>query len=170
MTYQTPNLAWAAGDPVLFPDMNRIEGNTEALHNPPAASSGFLDVSDYTINSTTYANVDGTNLSLSITLAGDTAVVFLNFTVTSLRKVYFDISVDGTRVGGDDGLFTIIQDNVAGQRFAVGMAIPIEGLSAGSHTFNLMWKNDAGGTSTLYGGNGSAGDQVHPKMRVVEIS
>jgi hypothetical protein len=149
--------------------MNRIEANTEALWDPPSQTSGFLDVSDYTINSATYANIDGTNLSRTITITGDTVIVTFTGVLGGARKTYLDVHVDSARIAGDDGVWQCAQ--AAGtDRIPITLFVRITGLSAGDHTFTLMWKNDAGGSSTLYGGNGSAGEQVHPKMDVFEVS
>lgn len=170
MAYSAPNTSWVAGDPVLYTDMNRIEANTEALHNPPSGSSDFLDVSDYTINSATFANVDGTNFSVTVTITGDTVLVGMNFTLVSAVVAHFDITVDGTRKGGDDGLFSC-RWSTANDRGGLFGAIRITGLSAGEHTFALQWKNAGSGTnSTIYGGNGSSGTQNHPSFWVAEVS
>lgn len=163
MSFVTPITDWVAGDPVLYTDMNRIEGNTEALWNPPSGSSGFLDVANYTVNSATFANVDGTNLAVEITITGDTVLFLFNFSTGGARVSYYDIHNGTSRIGGDDGLF-----KVTGTQGVPG-AIRLTGLSPGTYTFTLQWKNDGGGTTTLFGGNGSAGDQVHPRFDVVEI-
>lgn len=167
MPFSTPNTSWVAGDPVLYIDMNRIEENTEALHNPPANGSGFLDLSDYSASVASFANIDGTNLSTSITITGDTVLVIFSgvFGSSVSRQVHLDISVDGVRVGGDDGLVNF-RTNTSDNRHGI-LVVPITGLSAGSHTFNVMWKND--GTTLLYGGNGTSGTQWHPYLRVMEV-
>lgn len=109
---------------------------------------------DYTTTSTTFVDVDGTNLSLTITTGAHRVLIgFVGSAVdaTSDAFVYLDVDVDGTRIGNAQGL-TANQQFTAGAylqnaSFTVMSAI----LSAASHTFKLQWRV-SGGTATLRGG------------------
>ncbi len=145
--------------------------NLDYLNNRPSDEYTADEVSDYTTTSTTFVDVDATNFSLTIeTNGGDVRVGFRgNVAYASQNlEVYFDVVVDGTPVGGDDGL--------NGQRVTLGLApgfnvsfdAYITGLSAGSHTFKLQWKVSRD-TAILYAGAGTSGGDVHPQFWVKEV-
>jgi hypothetical protein len=172
MPYTTPNTAWVAGDPALYTDFNRIEGNIAALKSPPA-DSFKLDSANYTTTSTSFVDVDSTNLSFTITTAGGDSVVEVHFHATVInatisQKVFFDVDVDGVRHGGDDGLIFVKQD-ASNDNYPLAFTRRIEGLSAGSHTFKLQWKVD-GGTGTIFAGAGSAGTDIHGQFWAKEAN
>jgi hypothetical protein len=106
---------------------------------------------DLTTTSTTFVDMDATNLNLSITTnGGDVLVVwygtFQNNAATA--KIQIDFSVDGTDVG--TGGAGILRDayNTASSPQAMGFAHIITGLSVASHTFKMRWKTTSG-TATL---------------------
>jgi hypothetical protein len=110
----------------------------------------------YQTTSGSFTNVDGTNLSITLTV--NTGKVLLEFSgagVNTTNNMFFDVTVDGTRYGaaGADGI-TATGATVNTQ--PLGFTIMIDGLSVGAHTFNLVWRVTAG-TANLYSGNGVAG-------------
>ena len=58
------------------------------------------------------------------------------------REARFDIEVDGTRLGGDDGILLLSYSNARDHsvRQSVSVSHLIQNLSAGSHTFKLQVK------------------------------
>lgn len=167
-------MAWTqpktwSSEPLTSSDLNtHLRDNLEELKDPPSGDYTLNEVSDYTTTSTTFVDVDATNLSVTLTTNGGDVFVFFAPLVGlgSSQVVFFDLDVDGTGLGGDDGI-------VAAVPSGVGIAIPvmamITGLAAGSHTIKLQWKV-SGGTATLYAGAGTSNGDVHPQFIVREMS
>lgn len=128
-------------------------------------------VSDYTTTSTSFVDIDGTNLSLSIaTNGGDVVVGFMGSAANanSGAGVYFNIDIDnGTAFAADDGMFLF---TAPGASFAVNVSfsVIITGLSAGVHTFDLQWKVSSG-TGKIWAGAGTSTLDLHPRFWVKEI-
>lgn len=172
MAYTSPT-TWTAGQLITANDLNtQLRDNMIALKDPNSASYDFNEASDYTTTSTTFANIDATagKGSLSITLAvqADVFIWFHGlFGNSSTGVICLDVTMDGTRIGGDDGM-------IAGP--GVAQAIPLSffriktAVAAGSHTFNIQWKISSG-TATLYAGAGTGGSHdLHPEFGVREMS
>lgn len=124
--------------------------------------------SDYTTTSTSFVDVDATNLALTITTTGGDVEVHFDgnaYNASLTEQIFFDVDVDGTREGLDDGFIYIITNSGKQPSFTR----LITGLSAASHTFKLQWKTTAS-TATIPAGAGSAGSDVHPQFWVREIS
>lgn len=77
MVYQTPKEDWATGELVGADDLNRVEGNVAALKAladaAPAVIAEYATIGSYSrgSNFTTYADIDATNLSFTITPSTD---------------------------------------------------------------------------------------------------
>jgi hypothetical protein len=162
-------------EPLVAGDLNtHLRDNLEALKEPPSASYTLNESADYSTTSTSFGNVDGTKLSLTITTSGgDVLVAFHGYVRagTNADQLYLDVEMDGARLGGDDG---IIAANRAASgsnptRGAIGFVRLITDLAAGSHTFKLQWKV-SGGTGELYAGAGTSGVDLHPQFWVREVS
>lgn len=92
-----------------------------------------------TTASTTFADISS-DYSLDITtFGGDILVSFSCFADTAC----FDISVNGSRQGGNDG---IQQANSGGA--SIQLLWPVFGLAPGTHTISIQWKTN-GGTATI---------------------
>lgn len=167
-------MAWTqpktwSSEPLTSSDLNtHLRDNLEALKDPASGDYTLNESSDYTTTSTTFVDVDATNLSATLTTNGGDVFVFFAPLVAlgSSQVIFFDLDVDGTRLGGDDGI-------VATVPAGIGIAIPIiamvKGLAAGSHTIKLQWKVTSG-TGKLYAGAGTASGDVHPQFIVREVS
>lgn len=167
MAWTTPK-TWTA-EPLTSSDLNtHLRDNLSALKSPPSSSYTLNEVSDYTTTSTIFVNVDAAKLSLNITTTGGAVLVHFHGAIecSATANIFFDVSVDGSRTAGDDG---IIVEQAAAQAEVIGFTRRITGLSAGSHTFNLQWKT-ASGTLTLYAGAGTSGKDIHPQFWVAEVS
>jgi hypothetical protein len=111
---------------------------------------------DYTTTSTSFVDIDGTNLSFTITtLARRVKMGFVGsiFTgATANQQIFLDVTVDGTLQGGTNGgLVGIRSPNDTTQRFYNGSFTYLtDVLSAGSHTFKFQWRV-ASGTGTITG-------------------
>lgn len=170
-TWTAPR-TWETNDLVSANDLNQeLRDNLEYLKSPVTALYNVNEASNYSTTSTSFVDVDGTDLALTIVTTGGDVMVgfcasFINSTADA--RTYFDIAVDGTRKAGDDGL-AMGEAESANAMESVGFVYLIRGLSAGSHTFKLQWKVSAG-TSTLYAGAGTSTADIHPQFWVREVS
>jgi hypothetical protein len=170
-TWHTPK-SWSVGELVTATNLNeQLRDNLEFLKSPPTASYLANEAANYTTTSTSFVEVDGAGveLSLTITTAGGDVLIGLSAMVNSngSNVVYFDVSIDGVSFGGDDGIIGTKMPGVNNYE-AVSFVVLKTGLSAASHTFKLMWKTGAG-TATLFAGAGTAGADMHPQFWVREI-
>jgi hypothetical protein len=173
MAYTAP-ATFSAGQLVTATDLNtQVRDNLIALKDPNSAHYELNESVDYTTTSTAFVNIDATagKLSLSITLAV-VADVFIFFTGavenSGGNRINFDVTMDGTRIAGDDGLMVMT--------VGVALATPVyftlmkTAVSAAAHTFNLQWKTSAG-TATMYAGAGTSNQRdIHPQFIVREMS
>ncbi len=161
MAYTAP-VNFVSGNPLLETELNLLQDNFRALKDPPSDNYVLNEVSDYTTTSTTFVDVDATNLALTILTTGGDVLVHFHGVGTD-AVILFDVDVDGVRDGGDDG-FTRLT-TVGPMSFTRLIA----GLSAASHTFKLQWRVVAG-TGTLYAGAGTSNADVHPQFWAREVS
>lgn len=137
---------WAV-EPLVATDLNtHVRDNLNHLHDRMENCASHQITTDYTTTSTTFVDIDTTNLNLTLTTTGGKVLcgffgAFENPTSGS-RAVYLDVEVDGTRFGDT-------ADGVIGSRFggsgdpgAIGFVILIDGLSDGAHDFKLQWRGD----------------------------
>jgi hypothetical protein len=160
MTYTAPTTR-SAGDLITHSIWNTdVVDNIAALKNPPVAVQLVNEGADYTTTSTTFVDIDGTDLAKTITTYGGDVLLIFTATIamqSTDNNVYLDFTVDGSRVGGDAGLVAtgVTRD---GQLGAITMAYLVTSLAAGEHTFKVQWRTTAyGGASTakIWAGAGS---------------
>lgn len=165
MAWTTPK-TWTA-EVLSSSDLNtHLRDNLSALKDPPSDNYEADEVSDYTTTSTSFVDVDATNLSLTITTGGGDVMVHAHLaTNVSTGRLQFNIDVDGSPHAANDGIVVH-----AAMQHVTSFSRLITGLSAGSHTFKLQWKTSTGGTGTIYAGAGSSGTDVHPQFWVREVS
>jgi hypothetical protein len=85
---------------------------------------------------------------------------------TTGKAIWFDIEVDGTRKGGDDGI-NFISQHTNGYALNFSFPYPIIGLLPGTHKFALQWKTNLA-TATMWAGAGTSGADMHPQFSVRE--
>ena len=141
MAWTTPKTDWASGELVSASDMNAIGENLAALRHVVAAS---VTTEEIDLNAATFADIDSNNLNLTIATAGGDVLVHFHGSLfhESSKTCYFDIDVDGTRHGGENGVlqsFSYLLGSVR-LRQCVSFTRLIQTLSAGSHTFKLQCK------------------------------
>ncbi len=135
-----------------------------------ASASYRRTAGDYTTTSTSFVDMDNTNLNLSITTGARRVMCVLQGEVESASAATtagFDILVDGSSLGGGDGLMAMAFDNGAGYRRPLNLVFITDALSAASHTFKVQWKIGTG-TLTAKGGTGAASAPL--KFTVVELN
>lgn len=110
--------------------------------------------SDITTTSASFVDIDNANWEFDLITQGDVLdVIFAasgNHT-TAGNYLFFDIEVDGTRIGGDSGI-VVISEYVNSYILNCSFPFKIAGLLPGSHHFALQWKTSAA-TATLYAGS-----------------
>lgn len=129
----------------------------------------FDDSPNWTTTSTSFVDIDATDLSLTITTNGKPVRISFHgiFSVSTTLHLYLNFTIDGTVHAADDG---ILRNTMAiNATYALSFTRWITGLSAAAHTFNMRWKVSTG-TATLYAGAGTAGIDTHGQFWVEEIS
>lgn len=170
MAYTSPK-TWSS-EVLTDTDLNTyIRDNQIALKDPPSSDYQVNEGSDYTTTSTSFADVDATNLALSITTTGGDVVVsfFASVGNSASSIIHFNVDVDGSPFAADDGCFGIATTGASAVRHAIAFTILVTGLSATSHTFKIQWKVVAG-TATMWAGAGTSNADVHPQMWAREVS
>ena len=158
---------WTPGQVISATDLNtHLRDNLVYLLSRPTSVVKRDNNANYTTTSTSFVDVDGTNLKITLTLSG--SAVLLGFTVMATNNAMFDILIDSTRYasGGVDGLMASPDASLT--KSPVSASILITGLSAAAHTFKLQWKASTA-TATLYAGAGASGTDFIPTLWAMEI-
>ena len=165
MAWTSPK-TWTA-EVLTSSDLNtHLRDNLNELKDPPSDEYSVNEVADYTTTSTSFTNVDGTDLSFTFTTNGGDVMVHFHGTVNNgAGTVFLDFTVDAVRHAGDDGIMRCPSNNTSSMAFTE----LVTGLAAGSHTFELQWKV-SGGTGTMYAGAATAALDLHPQFWVREVS
>ena len=105
---------------------------------------------NYTTISTTFVDVDTTNVAVTITTGARrcrVTVVANGYSSNAAFTVALDIAIDGTREGNDLGLIFTNNSDPISLSFSHITGV----LTAASHTFRIQWKvSNAGTTGNLY--------------------
>jgi hypothetical protein len=129
---------------------------------------------NYSSSSTSFVDIDSTNLVLTVITVGGAVIVFFQGVFVGTGggpDVHLDLILDGTTryaSAGADGsaLGYIGSGNLP---LTVPLTALYTGLSAGSHTFKVQWKASAAGTVALRSGNGTGGQDFIPIFWAREI-
>jgi hypothetical protein len=148
-----------------------LTSRVAALEGLPNDLSELDEASDYTISVTSFADIDATDLAVTITTAGGPVLVGYSIPLITPNngQLFFDIDVDGARLGGDDGLERYGNASSVGVKQTANLTTLITGLSADSHTFKVQAKVSAG-SATLYAGAGTSGADMHPRFWAIELA
>ena len=146
MTWNTPK-TWADGELVTAANMNtHLRDNLAYLKTAITFDSVESDADYDADNIAAFADVDTANLSLTVTTRGKLALVGFEAAVrrtSATQAVSLDVSVDGSRLGTADLGLAYLGTNST--RDAV-LPTPLRAqhwltdLTAGTHTFRLMWR------------------------------
>ena len=173
----TAPITWAVDQLVTADNLNeQVRDNLEFLKDPPTDEYTLNEGSDYTTTSTSFVDIDATNLALTIeTGGGDVLVhfhgVFGSVSGSGTAVAYLEVDVDGSPLAGNDGIIAIYIDDAA-DHFPLSFTQLIQGLSAGSHTFKLQWKRttSASAVVALWAGAGTSNNDLHPQFWAREVS
>ncbi len=149
MGWTTPK-TWVPGEVLSASDFNtHLRDNLNALLTRPLGAVLWSNGADYTTSSTSFVDIDGTNLAKTITPVS--TKVLLLFSATAYiggLTSYFDFTVDGTRLGGANGL-QVAGSSAVNTTMPVFMAAVVTVTPGAVHTFKVQWKA-SGGTISLY--------------------
>lgn len=171
-TWVTPD-TFVAGQLVTAQHMNTMRDNFLALKTPANFKCYIDEAADYTTSSTSFVDVDTTNAELTATITTAGGAVMLSFSGMCSQsnangRIYFDITVDGVALAGNDGIFGAIPSGV-NEAYTASFTVVTDVLAAGSHTFVLQWKTSAA-TATLSAGAGTSNRDTHPIFWGKEIA
>lgn len=160
----TPPRTWSADELIDETILNtHVRDNLAWLKDPP---TGIATLSTaITTTSTSWTNVTG--LSVTLTTYGGTIMVGW-IAVTNMSTgtaTHFNVAVDGVdQASSTDGYTYSINSPIN----TVSPVILLEGIAAGTHTFQLRWKNNSGATTTLYAESSISSLKMRPTFWVRE--
>jgi hypothetical protein len=171
MAWTTP-ITWTTNQLVAASDMNaQIRDNENYLFSGRPGSTIKYDAgASYTTTSTSFVDIDATNISITLTISsGRALVMFMSVSDAQVQNGAFDISVDGTRIGsaGTNGISASFMTNAV-DTSTTTIGVVVTGLSVGSHTFRPQWRK-LNGTATMFAGNGVAQQDFIPVFSVIEV-
>ncbi len=148
MAWTTP-VTWVDDAVIEAVDLNaQLRDNMAYCHSgKPAVAIARNNGSNYTPGAS-WANVDGTNLSISLSTTTGRALVMVSVqfapAANSHCTLFLDVTVDGVRQGGTDGLACDISYEPL---FGLAFTHLLTGLSTGSHTLTLQAKQTTNNAS-----------------------
>ena len=166
---------WTANQRVTAAQLNEeLRDNMLTLKNPPTEVYTTVgNASDYSTTSTSFADIDSTNMALTITTTGNgnggASDVMIGFTGTlyssSSIRIYIRILEDGVALNADDGLLVSEASGVRPVSFMFLRA----NASVGEHTYKLQWRVSSG-TGILLANAGTSTRDCKSQFWVREIS
>jgi hypothetical protein len=145
---------WATGELVTAAQLNeQVRDNLERVATPNYGNGDYTSGANHTTTSATFGNVDAANITFNITSAG--GMYWLGFSSqvfgsTGAVITYFDIAVDGTRIG--DATIGLIRSTLGTGATTFTVIAPTV-LTSGTRTITLQWRVSSG-TGTLVSTNG----------------
>jgi len=118
------------------------------LQGRPCTVVNRTGSSDYTTTSTSFVDVDASNLIITQYSQSGRVKLTAIFGALAAVATDFDITVDGVRGGGSAGLLRQLGASDGGSSRPIAIVFIFTGLSVGNHTFKLQWKVDSG-TGTI---------------------
>jgi len=152
MAWTTPK-TWTS-EPLISGDLNtEVRDNLiylkEALDNSAPAKQYIRTSGNYTTTSTSFVDMDDTNLNITLITTGrDVRVTFTGYGMVAgaAGELTLGVRVDGTH-------YTILktEEGGSGGIISVSFSYIFAGLSAGEHDFKMRWLT-SDGTGTIYAG------------------
>jgi hypothetical protein len=135
---------------VLAELQDNIDAGGGAAGDLNADRKLHVEGSNYTTASTSFVDVDATDLSITITTGARRALIVANCVVShsTSARVDLDVDLDGARLGQTLGLAST-RMTATGILHSLAICHLTAVLTAASHTFKLQWKVDTG-TGTMY--------------------
>lgn len=155
MAWTTPE-TWVPGQVVAASDLNsNIRDNTLYLFSGrPVGFTQHVGAADYSTASSTFVDVDATNLILTLTTTGSRVLVAAMALIggsLAAGGCFLDFILDSTtRAGGTSGLISTAISGGGTQVHAVTAIGLFTGLSAAAHTFKLQYRGNGTGNAIVY--------------------
>jgi len=135
-------------------ELVQASGTSDAVSGAPTLVSDkkVITAGDYTTSSTTFVDVDATNLKITLTTGARRVLVSVTAVGKSTQnaQLCLDLDIDGTPQGQTLGLvFSDSFGGAHGQNVQLCFTYLTDVLSAGSHVFKLQHRTSVG-TMTLY--------------------
>lgn len=169
-------MAWTApktwtSEPLTSIDLNaQLRDNQNYLKDRMDNSGHFTAdaAGNYTTTSTSFVDVDATNLSLTLRTHGGDALLGFTAAVYSQSnggKIFFNVAVDSVDYFAGNGItqLTILNAGDVHRHKPLCLVVLIPGLSADSHTFTLRWKTSNHNTAVI------ETVHLHPQFWVKEL-
>ena len=142
MAWTTPS-TFTAGNVLEAADLNeQLRDNMSYVHSgKPATAIAHNNTTAYTPG-TSFGDVDAINLSITLSLTTGRVLITAQCAFVAATNdgttMYLDVTIDGTRQGGTDGI--TMDATTFPAKKGVGFSLFKTGLSTGSHTFKLQAK------------------------------
>lgn len=126
------------------------------------------EASNYSIYSTSFQNVDGTNLALDITIGSKASTGqaligwHCNAVVPGGQRGFFNLNVNGTLVANDGIIFG--DPGATTGTLQLGFTRLVTGLVVGSLNRVYLSSKVTNGTMTVLAGAGDGNADVHPQL------
>jgi hypothetical protein len=146
-------MTWVASSVVSAAQLNeQLRDNLVYLLSRP--HQRIIRNAGYSTTSTTFVDIDSTNLSITLTLSSGAVLVGLEVNAFydggSGSRPVFDITIDGTRyanavatgLGGITGVSSSFTVHLSFTALVVGLTV-------GSHVFRPVWRNTVTSTASL---------------------
>ena len=136
------------GQVVTATDLNTyLRDNPSYLFTRPNGVIKRLNAANYSTTSTSFVDIDGTNLAVTLALTGSAVLVtFIGKSVSAHTPGDHDFTIDGARFANTTrGLAGINSSDVF-----MSYCVLVTGLSAGSHVFKPQWKITPAADAYLY--------------------
>lgn len=151
-------------------DLAMGTGANTAAKWVPASASYKRSTGDYSTSSTSFVDVDGTNLALTITTKAHRCLVTFTGVITTTggaAGVFLDVLVDGVSVSGGLGGVLGISVPTATNVHNASFSFITDVLTAASHTFKLRYRTSANtaeikGDGTVWTARFSVVELVNP--------
>lgn len=134
-------------------------GSLSASGGASLAGTSYLrSGGDYTTTSDSFADVDGTNLALTITTGAHRVLCGFSGSAynSGTNATAFTVAVDGTDQGDSTFGIIFLKQLTAAENMNASFTFMTAALTAGSHTFKLRWRRVTAGTSTISGSSPQA--------------
>jgi hypothetical protein len=166
MPWTTP-ATWVTNYVMTASDLNTYlrDNPNYLLTQRPTAEILKSGSANYSTTSTTYVDVDSTNIKVSITPVSTRALVWAQFQwTTSSQPAWFDIYCDVLNARGGAATFGL--GGGFGGFGGLTLVHIFTGLTPGVlTTFKLQWRVNSGGTGSIY--NSTTGELV--RMGAIEV-
>lgn len=158
---------WTTSQVVTATNLNeQLRDNMTYVHSgKPYAGALHNEGSTYSTTSTSFVDVDATDLSKTITTTTGRVLILVTATVycSASNSMRFDVAMDGTRIGSANTL-GLTANYTGTSATTISFHVIKTGVSNGSHAFNLQWHVGAG-TGYMY----SDASSVPVVFQVIEL-